>query len=173
MNRTALAERLHRENDQGPQLQVAPMLDMAFQLLAFFIFTFQPPSPETRVDLYLPALPAALPGGDQGETVSNPVPAIRSDVLEGLDNDLVIQVDSGEDGTVDSYRLGRTRVPDLDELRNRLTRFRAAMEGETVRVTLLARDNVPYGDMARLIGACSTAGFDTIRLGGGGRAPSP
>ena len=63
-------------------------------------------------------------------------------------------------------------MPDLDDLQTRLTRFRAAMAGAAVRVTLLARDDVSYGDMARLIGACSSAGFDTIRLGGGGRAPS-
>jgi hypothetical protein len=33
---------------------VAPMLDMAFQLLAFFILTFQPASNELRIDLELP-----------------------------------------------------------------------------------------------------------------------
>ena len=38
------------------------MLDMAFQLLAFFVLTFQAPSSETRLDLDLPATPAALPG---------------------------------------------------------------------------------------------------------------
>ncbi len=42
---------------------VVPMLDMAFQLLAFFILTFQAPSGESRIDLDLPAAPAALPGG--------------------------------------------------------------------------------------------------------------
>ena len=37
------------------------MLDMAFQLLAFFILTFKAPSAETHIDLHLPATPAALP----------------------------------------------------------------------------------------------------------------
>ena len=40
---------------------VTPMLDMAFQLLAFFILTFKAPSAETHIDLHLPATPAALP----------------------------------------------------------------------------------------------------------------
>jgi hypothetical protein len=45
---------------------VTPMLDMAFQLLAFFILTFQAPTRETRIDLYLPSAPIALPGADRG-----------------------------------------------------------------------------------------------------------
>ena len=40
---------------------VTPMLDMAFQLLAFFILTFKAPSAETHIDLHLPTTPAALP----------------------------------------------------------------------------------------------------------------
>ena len=35
---------------------VAPMLDMAFQLLAFFILTFKAPSAETHLDLDLPQI---------------------------------------------------------------------------------------------------------------------
>ena len=42
------------------------MLDMAFQLLAFFILTFKSPSAETHVDLDLPATPAALPARSEG-----------------------------------------------------------------------------------------------------------
>ena len=48
------------------QFPVTPMLDMAFQLLAFFILTFQAPSAETHLDLYLPATPVALPGAAAG-----------------------------------------------------------------------------------------------------------
>ena len=44
---------------------VAPMLDMAFQLLAFFILTFKAPSAETHLDLDLPATPAALPAASR------------------------------------------------------------------------------------------------------------
>ena len=46
---------------------VVPMLDMAFQLLAFFILTFKAPSAETHIDLHLPTTPAALPAAPQGQ----------------------------------------------------------------------------------------------------------
>ena len=50
---------------------VTPMLDMAFQLLAFFVLTFQAPSAETHLDLDLPVTPAALPGAPRGEARPN------------------------------------------------------------------------------------------------------
>ena len=55
---------------------VAPMLDMAFQLLAFFILTFKAPSAETHLDLDLPATPVALPAASRGE--AHPTPAQSS-----------------------------------------------------------------------------------------------
>ena len=47
----------HRENeDIRVVLPITPMLDMSFQLLAFFILTFKPPSAnEGQMDIYLPA----------------------------------------------------------------------------------------------------------------------
>ena len=45
---------------------VTPMLDMAFQLLAFFILTFQAPSLETHLDLYLPAAATAYASPKSG-----------------------------------------------------------------------------------------------------------
>ena len=72
---------------------VTPMLDMAFQLLAFFILTFQPPSRETRIDLYLPAAPAALPRRSGGEAPPTP----QEDL--GLETDLVVRAEAGPEGT--------------------------------------------------------------------------
>ena len=51
---------------------VVPMLDMAFQLLAFFVLTFQAPSAETHLDLDLPATPLALPGRRGGSPSRTP-----------------------------------------------------------------------------------------------------
>ena len=67
------APRSRRYRPTGPEevaFPVAPMLDMAFQLLAFFILTFKPPSDETHVDLDLPATPAALPARAEGRRSS-------------------------------------------------------------------------------------------------------
>ena len=73
----------------GPPDEVAfpvtPMLDMAFQLLAFFIITFKPPSAETHLDLDLPATPVALPSASRGNAQPTPARNVDTD----LENDLL------------------------------------------------------------------------------------
>src|SRR4029077_19446244 len=64
---------------------VAPMLDMAFQLLAFFILTFKAPSAETHLDLELPATPVALAASSQGDSQLAPARNVDTD----LENDLL------------------------------------------------------------------------------------
>lgn len=53
-----------------PDLPITPMLDMSFQLLAFFIFTFRPAPPEGQIAL-------ALPKDDGGQ--SQGVPSVTDD----------------------------------------------------------------------------------------------
>ena len=43
-----------RKKQEGVELNLAAMLDMAFQLLTFFILTFRPAPVEGQVDLLLP-----------------------------------------------------------------------------------------------------------------------
>ena len=81
---------------------VTPMLDMAFQLLAFFVLTFQAPTGETRLDLYLPAAPAVLPSlpGGQARTTT-----ARND--SDLENDLLLRVEADDLGDLKSIEAGR------------------------------------------------------------------
>jgi len=46
-----------RKTEAGPEptLPVTPMLDMAFQLLAFFVMTYHPSDLEGQMDLSLPS----------------------------------------------------------------------------------------------------------------------
>ncbi len=46
--------RLKRHNPSEVELNLAAMLDMAFQLLAFFVLTFRPPPAESQISLRLP-----------------------------------------------------------------------------------------------------------------------
>ncbi|WP_435017291.1 ExbD/TolR family protein [Tundrisphaera sp. TA3] len=142
------------------QFPVTPMLDMAFQLLAFFVLTFQAPSGETRLDLYLPSTPAALPSAAQGQ--SREAPARRADL--DLENDLRIRAEADDLGGLKSIRLGDAPLPDLEALADRLRRYASVLEGRPLRVRLLADDALTYEVAARVIGTCNAAGVATIRL---------
>jgi biopolymer transport protein ExbD len=146
---------------------VTPMLDMAFQLLAFFILTFQPPSRETRVDLDLPATAAALPVAESTET--SVVPSTDVDILE---TDLTIDAQSESDGDLRSLRLGGTDVPSVEVLEDRLRRYRALLEGRPLRIRVNADARLHYGEAARILGACSAAGAASIRLPDPGPGPT-
>jgi len=139
---------------------VTPMLDMAFQLLAFFVLTFQAPSAETHLDLDLPATPAALPGAPQGKAQPRPSRSIDTD----LENDLWVRAEADDLGDLKALRLGEAAVPDLDALGQRLRRYTQILEGRPLRVRLVADDHLRYEEAARVIAACSSAGVATIRL---------
>src|SRR6185312_7768457 len=112
---TMLATRAARrrpETAEDVQFPVTPMLDMAFQLLAFFVLTFQSPSAETHLDLDLPATPAALPGAPQGE--ARPAPARQLDT--DLENDLWVRAEANDLGDLKALRLGDAPLADLPTL---------------------------------------------------------
>ena len=138
---------------------VVPMLDMAFQLLAFFVLTFQAPSGETHLDLDLPATPAAMPGAPQGEA-REAVSKADAD----LENDLWVRVEADDLGDLKALRLGEAVVPDVDALGGRLKRYAEVLNGRPLRVRLVADDGLRYEEAAKVMTACSAAGVAAIRL---------
>ncbi len=168
-SRTAAAR--SRRYRPGPPDEVAfpvtPMLDMAFQLLAFFIVTFKAPSAETHLDLDLPATPAALPSAAQGNAQPRPARNVDTD----LENDLMVRAEADDLGDLKVLRLGEARLPDVATLENRLRRYAQLLEGRPLRVRLVADDNLRYEPAAQIIAACSAAGVAAIRLTPPGATP--
>lgn len=146
------------------QFPVTPMLDMAFQLMAFFVLTFQAPTAETRLDLYLPATPAALPGSERGRATE--APSRRTDL--DIENDLVILARADDRGDLASMALNDAPVPDLAALADRLGRYAKVLGDRPLRVRLRADDRLRYEEAARIVGVCTTAGVASIRLGDAG-----
>jgi biopolymer transport protein ExbD len=117
---------------------VTPFLDMAFQLLAFFILTFRPPSPETILDLYLPSAPVALPESPRGE-----VKAPNLDDPD-LDTDLLVHAEADANGSLASLRLGETPVDSVVDLETRLRKYAGLLKGKSLRVRLVAPDRLRF-----------------------------
>jgi biopolymer transport protein ExbD len=98
------------------QLNLAAMLDMAFQLLAFFILTFQPPLAESDFRLRLPPpMPTVVDNKAQaaGSDVNNKNP------VQGL-NTLTITVLGSNDGSIRQIAVGDTPVASLGALDSKL-----------------------------------------------------
>ena len=139
---------------------VTPMLDMAFQLLAFFVLTFQSPTTQTRLDLYLPATPVALPGSATGE--SRAAPPKRFDL--DLEDDLKIRAVADELGDLKSLKLGDAPLADVPALAAQLARYAAVLDGKPLKVRIVADDRLRYEIAARIIGTCNAVGVGSIRL---------
>jgi biopolymer transport protein ExbD len=139
---------------------VAPMLDMAFQLLAFFILTFKSPTAETHLDLLLPTTPAALPGAPEGQARPTRTRTVDTD----LENDLLVRAEADDLGDLKALRLGEAALPDLAALGERLQRYAGMLGRRPLRVRLVADDRLRYEPAARIIATCSAAGVASIRL---------
>jgi biopolymer transport protein ExbD len=146
---------------------VTPMLDMAFQLLAFFVLTFQAPSAETHLDLDLPTTPVALPGAPEGKAEPKPARTVDSD----LENDVRVRAEADDLGDLKSLRLGEGALPDLETLGNRLRQYVEIREGKPFRVWLVADPGLRYEEAARVLATCTAAGVATIRLSEPGEGP--
>ena len=146
---------------------VAPMLDMAFQLLAFFVLTFRAPSAETHIDLYLPATPAALPSAPEGLTRPSSSRTVDAD----LENDILVRAEADDLGDLAVLKLGEAIVPDLATLGDRLRRYTGLLGKHPLRVRLVADDRLRYEPAAKIIATCSAAGVASVRLSSPGAMP--
>ena len=100
----AMSRRRKKKRKQGEvELNMAAMLDMAFQLLTFFILTFRPAPVEGQISLKLPP-PQPITGGTMkaGSDTANTDPA------KGV-NTLVISVFSDPSGDIGSMAVGEGR----------------------------------------------------------------
>jgi biopolymer transport protein ExbD len=166
-DRTARPRGYRPKSDEEVFFPVVPMLDMAFQLLAFFILTFKAPSAETHLDLDLPATPAALPAASQGKAHTRPTRRVDTD----LENDLLVRAIADDLGDLKALRLGEAVLPDLPTLGQRLRRYTRLLEGRPLRVRLVADDRLRYEPAAQIIATCSAAGVAAIRLAPPGATP--
>jgi biopolymer transport protein ExbD len=109
--------RRRRSRLQGEvELNLAAMLDMAFQLLAFFILTFKPSPIEGQISLHLPPpKPVTDIRPENTQIGSN-----ESDPVAGL-NTLVISAFADEDGQIGSLAIGDSGVDSLQQLEGTLS----------------------------------------------------
>jgi biopolymer transport protein ExbD len=100
-----------RQKTEDVEIPITPMLDMAFQLLTFFVLTYRPAPTEGQFSMnLLPAQPAV--SMDAPATDAN---AKDNDLPAGLKT-LPVILRANDDGSIGQITLGENNVADLKEL---------------------------------------------------------
>ena len=141
-----------------PDLPITPMLDMSFQLMAFFILTFRPMPTEAQ-------LPLALPKEDGSQ---NPAPPSIDFPIE--DEELIVQVYATDAGQIADITLALKtgNVPfktDTSALFTELkVKAKTAQDAgqKTPRLRFEFADRLNYQFVIKMIDEARRAGFDRI-----------
>ncbi len=142
-----------------PDLPITPMLDMSFQLLAFFLITFKAAPTEGQLALALPTadgkgtVPAKLDPLNKPAHYTVRATATDSGAIESL---AVLE----EGAAAPPRQLGAS----VAAVRDELTAYRARLRGEgrEGRVTLELDEKLHQGFVVQLLDTGIRAGFENI-----------
>ena len=131
--------------DEKSGLQIAPLIDVVFLLLIYFMVSARLKRPEADISL-------ALPG-----SVSSSVELIIPDeqIIDVLDDGKII---------LNNYIFYKKDKSDLIELENILRRYNAAsrQSNSEAMITISAQDNSVHERMIDVLNACASAGIKNI-----------
>jgi biopolymer transport protein ExbD len=133
------------------ELNMAAMLDMAFQLLTFFILTFRPAPVEGQVSLRLPP-PQAIATQKGGVAAGSDEK--RTDPVAGLKT-LVISVFSNPNGDVGSMAVGEQGISTLPMLRIRLQQIFSDPGNPFEQVIIQVGSNLRYDGLMKVVDICT------------------
>jgi biopolymer transport protein ExbD len=144
--------RLKRHNPAEVELNLAAMLDMAFQLLAFFALTFRPPPAEAQISLRLPP-PQPVVGAKTGEEAGEDLNS--KNVLKNL-NTLTISVFADpSSGVIASLGVGESQIANLPALEKRLKEVFADPGNPFDQVIIQVSDSCRYEELMKVIDICT------------------
>ncbi len=137
---------------QEVTLNLAAMLDMAFQLLSFFILTFQQPVQEGQILLRLPP-PMAI-GADKGK--AQPGEDKKNTDLLSASSTLIINVyPNPKTGVIETMAIGADAVGNLAALDDRLQKLFADKGTPFDQVVIQVGDSCRYEELMRVIDVCT------------------
>jgi biopolymer transport protein ExbD len=149
-------ERKRQSTDHvDPDLPITPMLDMSFQLLAFFVITFRPSPTEGQIALALPK--EVPPGHGMRADFGDPTPAV-----------LIVRVTAADNGTIERVTLAeedgagvKVLGANVETLRDELTAVAARLSrgNQTGRLTLELDDRLIQEYVVQLMDTGVRTGF--------------
>ena len=143
--------RKRRKTDGAVELNLAAMLDMAFQLLTFFILTFRPAPVEGQISLRMPPAQAVTPVKNAVQAGSNPA---NDDPVQGL-NSLVISVVPNAAGGIGSMAIGDGAVATLAGLNDRLKSILSDASSPFDQVVIQVGSGLRYENLMGVVDVCT------------------
>jgi biopolymer transport protein ExbD len=155
-------KRKHQADHVEPDLPITPMLDMSFQLLAFFIFTFRPAPTEGQLLLALPEEkggPSAIeiPSVDPDKQPVKVVVTVPA-TAEGTIADIVLRE---EGSTVAPVKLGGGE-PGVKQYQAELKKRFDELKGRPGKLTIEMDDKLLHAYVVQMIDVGVRTGFTDI-----------
>jgi biopolymer transport protein ExbD len=145
-----------RRSQAEVELNLAAMLDMAFQLLAFFILTFRQPPLEGQIALRLPP-PQTTVVAKNGQAAG--ADADNKNPLQGM-NTLTISVSADpKSGEINGLSVGEGHVTGLAALDGRLKELLRDPGNPFDQVIIQVSDSCRYEELMKILDICTHQTF--------------
>ena len=131
------------------ELNVTAMLDMAFQLLAFFILTFKSPPAEGQISLRLPP-PLAVNAPNAAKVAGQDQ---STDAVKGVDTLTISVIAQG--GGAPSYAVGERAVFTVAALEAEIGKIFADKGNPFEQVIIQVSSDVMYESLMKVVEACA------------------
>lgn len=162
-----MAKRRNADAPLDVELPITPMLDLAFQVLLFFVMTYHPSQLEGQMDL---VLPDAAPTKAASVEEANPKQAMQGQVE--LPSEITVVVKTRHDGAtvggiseIQVQGTAATRsVAKLDELRQELEKARSGLSNQE-DIKIQADSGLRYAAVMEVIDTCMKAKFKNVSFG--------
>lgn len=137
--------RKKRKAAENVEIPITPMLDMAFQLLTFFILTYHPMPSEVQFGMNL--MPAA-PAMKIGETAPE---AAQNDALPAMLTTLPTVLHAGEGGRLGRVSLNEVEVQGMPALRRELEAIKNDPNLKFEQALITIDGNLKYAELMTVI----------------------
>ena len=146
-----MSRRKKRKGNEEVELNLAAMLDMAFQLLTFFILTFNPPPVEGQISLRLPP-PKPV---DAKDPTARPAGSTDSkDAVKGVST-LVISAFADQGGQLGSMGVGEEGVATLPALDEKLKKIFNDPSVPFEQVIIQVASALKYEELMKVVEICA------------------
>lgn len=149
-------------------LPITPFLDMAFQLMFFFVLTFRPQAQEGQIAMFLPA--------PKGGAPSTPPPAIDEPLEEKEEYTIRVRSNNGDIASISfadkagaPQEIGRQP----SDLFRKLQSIALPDGAKRPSIKIEAMNDLVYGRLVQIMDVCIKAGFDSVGVAPLIEAPAP